>query len=208
LIPSSFFTIRKSLSPKPSSNNTNEPHYRNIDRLFAIFQALNEGREGSWWISQPLLERPSYVTAIGEKETPTSHLIPFRKHTQPSGRTVWWTSNDLRNCRSLGYTYPELVSSRSDPRALRQWVIDNYEWATISGNPPPFENMFEAVDLDLVEAFPRNIQIDGKGPPIQIPKQSRGIFSRLFHREQSPAASARKRYKHIKALITDRKMTQ
>ncbi len=97
------------------------------------FQALNEGTEGAWWTSQPLLERASYVTAIGAKETPTSHLIPFRREIQQNGRINWWTSEDLRYCRSLGYTYPELANSKSDPRALRQWGhrhvrVDHYLW--------------------------------------------------------------------------------
>jgi hypothetical protein len=181
---------------------------RNIDRLCAIFQALNEGHAGAWWESQPLMETASYVTAIGERETPTTPLIPFRKHVSPNGRVIWWNSNNLRQCRSLGYTYPELSRSKSDSGALRQWVIDTYEWTTISGNPPPFENLFTTVDLDKVEAFPEALEIDGRGPAIEVPKYTQGFWSRLFNRSPPQTISARKRYKHMKGLISDRKMTQ
>ncbi len=136
-------------------------------------------------------------------------------------QTIWWTSNDLRHCRSLGYTYPELVQTNSDVRLLRQWVIDNYEWTTICGEPPPLETIFNTEDLKGVEAIPRgNLYIDGHGPPIEIPEEkcvygkeefesrwtsfSRTMKSCFVRSERNPTQS---RYKHLKGLIKNERLT-
>lgn len=103
---------------------------------------------------------------------------------------------------------------------LRQWVIDNYEWTTISGDPPPLETVFNTEDLQSVDLFPERLQIDGRGPLIDIPKErfiyGRGIASsigtiprvlgRCFKRSER-GTPAQKRYKHLKGLIRDGKLT-
>jgi Tyosinase C-terminal domain len=133
---------------------------------------------------------------------------------------VWWTSRELRHCRTLGYTYPELVKTNSHPDMLRQWVIDNYEWTTISGDPPPLETVFNTEDLDGVDLFPDRLQVDGRGPPIDIPRErfvyGRGvvdsvgaiprILGKCFKRSERTSL-AQKRYKHLKGLIKDGKLT-
>ena len=202
------------LSPQPTQAQSS-----NIDRLFAIWEALNPSDE-LWRWQQPLLQDASYITPVGTNETPESPLVPFRKHRHPDGTPIWWTSKEVRYCRSLGYTYPELAKTNSDVLLLRQWVIDNYEWATISGDPPPLETMFNTEDLERVELFPERLQIDGRGPPIDIPKErfvygrdiakSVGaiprILAKCFVRSESSSA-AEKRYKHLKGLIKNGKLT-
>lgn len=103
---------------------------------------------------------------------------------------------------------------------LRQWVIDNYEWATISGDPPPLETVFNTEDLEGVDLFPERLLIDGRGPPIDIPKEKfiygRGvvrsvsaiprILARCFKRNEH-SSLAQKRYKHLKGLVNDGKLT-
>jgi hypothetical protein len=103
---------------------------------------------------------------------------------------------------------------------LRQWVIDNYEWTTISGDPPPLETVFNTEDLHGVDLFPERLQIDGRGPVIDIPKErfvyGRGIASsvgtiprilgKCFKRGER-GSPAQKRYKHLKGLIRDGRLT-
>lgn len=241
-----------------------------------------------WNWNQPLLEGASYVTPVGQPETPRTPLIPFRKvykefiqhelihhdaiiqeqipqdadhqkETHHTGahhkkkhhnhghhktihhenappeevyiqeaydediphaeyETIWWTSNDLRHCRQLGYTYPELVQTNSDVQLLRQWVIENYEWTTICGEPPPLKTIFSTEDLEFVEAFPHCLQIDGRGPELEVPKE-RPIYGKevgskssipqllgncFIRSERTPT---QKRYGHLKGLINDERLT-
>jgi hypothetical protein len=146
--------------------------------------------------------------------------VPFRKGRYQNGAPIWWNSREVRHCRTLGYTYPELVKTNSHPDALRQWVIDNYEWTTISGDPPPLETVYNTEDLDNVDLFPERLQIDGRGPPIDIPKEkfiygrdvvsSVGAIPRIlgkcFKRGGRTSSPAQKRYKHLKGLIKDGKL--
>ena len=144
-------------------------------------------------------------------------------------QTIYWTSNDLRRISALGYTYPELISTHSDPRLLRQWVIEQYEWTTIAGSPPPYSSIFSTEDLSHVEAFPSILQIDGRGPPIEIPEEkpiygreflsSAGTIPRIlgkcFGRSSGSGSSSsgertptQNRYAHLKGLVKSERMTQ
>jgi hypothetical protein len=104
---------------------------------------------------------------------------------------------------------------------LRQWVIDNYEWTTISGDPPPLETVFDTEDLHDVELFPERLQIDGRGPPVDIPKEkfvygrsvagSVGAIPRILgkcFKRSERGSPAEKRYKHLKGLIKDGTLMQ
>ena len=156
---------------------------------------------------------------MGTNETPDSPLVPFRKHRHQDGTPIWWTSKEVRHCRSLGYTYPELAKTNSDVVLLRQWVIDNYEWTTISGDPPPLETVFDTEDLEGVELFPERLQVDGRGSPIDVPKEkviygknlakSVGAIPRTLGKcfmRSERSSPAEKRYKHLKGLIKDGKL--
>ncbi|KAF4628239.1 hypothetical protein G7Y89_g9909 [Cudoniella acicularis] len=73
----------------------------NCDRLISIWQALHPNE---WFVSA---KDPSGAGtwAIGEGEllTPDTPLAPFRKEA-----AKFWTSNDVREWTTLGYSYPEL----------------------------------------------------------------------------------------------------
>jgi tyrosinase len=77
---------------------------RNIDRIFAIYQALYPSENLSWWVK----EETTYKDKDGKEHTlvltPQSPLAPFHKDTQ--GTT--YDSNGVRHIVDLGYTYPEL----------------------------------------------------------------------------------------------------
>jgi hypothetical protein len=100
---------------------------------------------------------------------------------------------------------------------LRQWVIDNYEWTTISGDPPPLETVYSTEDLEDVDLFPERLQIDGRGPLVDIPENrftyGRGIASRVgaiprilgkCFKRSGRGRPEQQRYKHLKGLIKDR----
>ena len=195
----------------------------NIDRIFAIWEALNPSDE-LWHWHQRLLPDAygrggNYIIPIGTDETPETPLVPFRKNRYEDGRPIYWTSNDVRYCTTLGYTYPELVKTNSHPDELRQWVIDNYEWTTISGDPPPLETVFNTEDLKGVELFPEKLQIDGRGPVVDIPKErfvygrsvakSVGAIPRLLGKcfKRSEQSGPHKRYQHLEGLIKDQRLT-
>jgi tyrosinase len=82
---------------------------RNIDRLFAIWQALNEddGNVDSWVTPKPT-DDGSWTQVSGDIETIDTHLYPFRP-TEDS----WYDSRidsgktSMRRTEPFGYTYPE-----------------------------------------------------------------------------------------------------
>jgi hypothetical protein len=183
-----------------------------VDRIFAIWQGLNSQ---TWDWEQRLLEGASFITPLGTEETPESPLVPFRKGYNQDNSPRWWTSNEVRDCRSIGYLYPELAKPGVDERSLRQWVIDNYEWATICGTPPPWKTLYETVDLKRVESLPPVLRIDGKGPQIERPEGEERpslaasiskTMSSWFHRRDE--TSPHDRYKHLGILVEDGKLIQ
>jgi len=75
-------------------------HHCNVDRLYALWQALHpdadknmdfSARLETWWVT-------------GDKEEETTPLVPFRKSD-----TEYWNSNDTRNLKVFGHTYPEIT---------------------------------------------------------------------------------------------------
>jgi tyrosinase len=73
--------------------------YRNVDRLFAIWQALNPT---SYTINQPAGDG-TFVINASSIETDTTPLAPFN---DASGQT-YWTSDGVRNTQTFNYAYPE-----------------------------------------------------------------------------------------------------
>ena len=208
-------------------------HHTNIDRIFAIWQTLNPE---TWGWDQKLLDSPTYVRGIGDSETPTSWLVPFRRRREETfdpfadpgsapkehPQVEWWTSNDLRRCRDLGYTYPELQLVKqeekgSDLRPLRQWVTNTYEWSTIYGDTPPWQSLFESDDFSRVEALPEVTRIDGTGEPVRVERPIEAkpnISSKMsnwFHRRGSGKTNMTRsdgdRYKHIRPLMRGHTLT-
>lgn len=187
----------------------------NIDRIFAIWQMLNPK---TWDWHQALLEGATFVSPVGTDENPESPLVPFRR-SRDGDQTTWWTSNELRDCRTLGYNYPELAKAGQNVASLRQWVTDSYEWATIYGDPPPWKTLAEtAGSLGNIEALPDVIRIDDTGQPVSktpvIEEQEEEAslaerFAKIFHRNSDTAAGdARDRYRHIRPLIRDGQLIQ
>ncbi|KAF2210376.1 hypothetical protein CERZMDRAFT_69382 [Cercospora zeae-maydis SCOH1-5] len=79
-------------------------HHANVDRIFAMWQAINpqanydatqRAPHNTWTISQ------------GQSQGGSSGLRPFRKASGDS----FWTTKQVRDFRQFGYTYPEFSNS-------------------------------------------------------------------------------------------------
>ena len=89
----------------------NSDKFSNIDRLFAIWQVINED---TWW--------PTDLSDTDPEST--TPLSPFR-HT--AGNTDWWTSDLSRKCADFGYTYPDL--DITDSNELAGDIARRYNWS-------------------------------------------------------------------------------
>ncbi|POS84167.1 hypothetical protein EPUL_005395 [Erysiphe pulchra] len=86
-------------------------HHANIDRLFALWQAINPD---AYLIPQEDLYGNFIILPHTVVDENTS-LIPFRD--QKSGE--WWTSASARSLDSFSYTYPELQGNQT-PEELKK----------------------------------------------------------------------------------------
>ncbi|BCS28232.1 uncharacterized protein APUU_61280S [Aspergillus puulaauensis] len=93
-------------------------HHCNIDRLFAIWQELNpdnfftDGYRGDF--DQKVIGLPTTVT-------PTTPLRPFHKDEEGN----YWTSQEVRDFRALGYNYPDLHPVKPD--SVAAFDVDGYK---------------------------------------------------------------------------------
>ncbi|KAK0712469.1 common central domain of tyrosinase-domain-containing protein [Lasiosphaeria miniovina] len=82
-------------------------HHANVDRQFAIWQAINQKNTDSNWFQKPSEQLPddgTWSIKAGATDTPVTPLAPFHKDTEGN----YFTSNDIRNWLDWGYSYPEL----------------------------------------------------------------------------------------------------
>jgi tyrosinase len=86
-------------------------HHCNVDRLFAIWQALNPTR----FVIPRVNESGTFATAAGTVENADSPLPPF---WQAPGKL--WTSSGARDTRTFKYTYPELEMWADKPQDVRR----------------------------------------------------------------------------------------
>lgn len=71
-----------------------------IDRVLAMWQALNPDE----YVTTEVQAQGTYAIRQGSEMGPDSPLPPFHKSANGS----FWTSNDARDWKVFGYTYPEL----------------------------------------------------------------------------------------------------
>lgn len=78
----------------------------NVDRLFAIWQALNVKNKDNWFerSDEQLQDDGTWSIKEGDTDTPQTPLAPFHKDT--SG--TYYTSDDIRDWMTLYYSYSEL----------------------------------------------------------------------------------------------------
>ncbi|KAK8066160.1 hypothetical protein PG997_012907 [Apiospora hydei] len=97
-------------------------HHTNVDRLVAIWQAIHPN---SWVINQ--LDTFGTFSIPAGLQTDKTKLYPFAK----DAAGTFYTSDDVRDTRSLGYTYPEIrpwgktaQQNSNDVRAAIQKLYD------------------------------------------------------------------------------------
>lgn len=78
----------------------------NVDRLFAIWQALNVDNKSNWFdkSDEQLPDDGNWSIPTNAIDTPQTPLAPF--HTDTKG--TYFTSDGIQDWMKLGYSYPEL----------------------------------------------------------------------------------------------------
>ncbi|KAI9719091.1 MAG: hypothetical protein M1812_003721 [Candelaria pacifica] len=86
-------------------------HHCNIDRIIALWQAINPKK---WFLEgDAILDKPLY---------------PFRS-PHNVGKKGFWTSADVQDIETFGYSYPELRVSK-DPAVLLDHFLQSYGWGS------------------------------------------------------------------------------
>ncbi|RPA75533.1 Di-copper centre-containing protein [Ascobolus immersus RN42] len=101
-------------------------HHTNIDRYFAIWQAVHDG-----WITDVASDYGTY------------ELLPFKTDKTVEEGQKFWNNNSLRNVSDLGYTYSDISGTKQE---VLENLRHNYVWSlhtTLSRNIPdePPSNM-------------------------------------------------------------------
>ncbi|KAF2466550.1 Di-copper centre-containing protein [Lindgomyces ingoldianus] len=81
-------------------------HHFNIDRLLAMYQVVSPNT----YVSNGNINRPMAQWNAGEAKNSNTPLKPFTKNTNGD----YFTSNDVKNTRVLGYYYPETAGSPTE----------------------------------------------------------------------------------------------
>lgn len=105
--------------------------FRNIDRLFDIWQALHESDEKEYtYVLEHGAGWGDFVVAPGDKESKLSPLYPFRPTVDR-----WYNSDDVRRTEDFGYTYPE-TAGLSYPSTDEQKAVLYKRISQIYDSPP------------------------------------------------------------------------
>ena len=109
-----------------------------IERLFAIWQAVNDKESESWFSDAHTAEEP---------------LLPFLK-PKDDGPGKYWTSNLSKQCETFGYTYPDLGGKGKD---VGTRFRNLYEWSvpiTNSRKSGTVPKEMKPLNLSEAEVFP------------------------------------------------------
>ncbi|RIA91548.1 hypothetical protein C1645_821961 [Glomus cerebriforme] len=91
-------------------------HHCNVDRLVALWQACHPDA----WIDDDSQTNGTFTDDPDQKIGANTNLTPFRKSD-----TEFWNSNDVRDIRKLGYTYPTLTTNYTESELLKL-LLDYY----------------------------------------------------------------------------------
>lgn len=149
------------------------PIVSNIDRLLAIWQGIhsNDPDSQKWWTSLFNADG-TFVEPAGENETPSTPLAPFRKAVSGSD-TTWWTSNDLKDTRTIGYDYPQVATARQSGNlvsGLVAWANAALGWADPShfkqksSDQGALDHFVKEQIPHAVLSFPQRVLVDGSTP--------------------------------------------
>ncbi|GBB89956.1 hypothetical protein RclHR1_01680027 [Rhizophagus clarus] len=88
-------------------------HHCNVDRLVAIWQAIHP----DVWIEDDGQTSGTFTDPPRKKIGAETDLTPFRK-----SETEFWNSNDVRDIKKLGYTYPVLEKKYAEGELLKKML--------------------------------------------------------------------------------------
>jgi tyrosinase len=94
-------------------------HHANVDRIFALWQAINPTK----FSGEQDASEATWTIASGDANDENSNLTPFLKDN--SGN--FWTPNQVRSWNTtFAYTYPEFSNSRGDRAAIISYARKLY----------------------------------------------------------------------------------
>ncbi|KAF3916772.1 Tyrosinase [Dactylellina cionopaga] len=107
-------------------------HHTNIDRIFAIWQAVHSNSTKSYIKSSDSYTNQygTYALSRGIKENSLTGLAPFRK----TG-SAYYSSDDVKSTKAFGYAYPETVDWDKPADNYVAWVISQVNNKFGSGSP-------------------------------------------------------------------------
>lgn len=91
-------------------------HHANVDRLFAMWQAINPNSYGG----NQIAPHNTWTVRQGSNQGPDSPLQPFRRDY-----VSWWTTNSVRDWTVFGYSYPEFNKGK-DAGTISNYVNQLY----------------------------------------------------------------------------------
>lgn len=148
---------------------------RNVDRLFAIWQALNPT---SYTINQPAGDGTFVITA-SSIENDTTPLAPFNDAT---GQT-YWTSDGVRKTQTFNYAYPE----------TQRWAFSSDADYTNSVQNA-VNQLYGGVANQLAgdQGFNNFVAMPASTPaaPVIMQKESNGSAHEVTNGAQKPIAAA------------------
>ncbi|KAF3911202.1 Tyrosinase [Arthrobotrys entomopaga] len=107
-------------------------HHTNIDRMFAIWQAIHSGSKTSYIF--PTDSYPNnygtYSIKAGTNENSQTPLSPFHK-----SEGAYYTSDDVKSTKTFGYVYPETVDWDKPADQFTTWVVGKVNDLYGAGSP-------------------------------------------------------------------------
>ncbi|KAH7330221.1 hypothetical protein BKA65DRAFT_404823 [Rhexocercosporidium sp. MPI-PUGE-AT-0058] len=89
-------------------------HHANVDRLFALYQAINPNS----YLTPQIEQSGTYALTPNSLDTLSTPLEPFA----PTGAGPYFTSTSARQISTFGYTYPEIQDWLQSPAQLKASV--------------------------------------------------------------------------------------
>ncbi|KAF7890194.1 hypothetical protein EAF00_008509 [Botryotinia globosa] len=155
-------------------------HHTNVDRQFAIWQALNPN---SYAINKPSGDG-TFSIQSGSQETSTTPLTPFNNATGKS----YWTSDGVRSTATFNYAYPE----------TQQWkypTIQQYQTSVLAA----VQTLYGATSNQFMQLM----GVQTAAAPEQISTQAEKVVSDSSDTAQKPIGDGAASSSHGHNLLSN-----
>ncbi|KAF3901427.1 Tyrosinase [Orbilia brochopaga] len=126
-------------------------HHTNIDRLFAIWQGMRNNTQGSFLSTSFVNQFGTYAIPANTREDSRTPLAPFHKSNT---RGDYYTSDDIRSTKALGYVYPETDDTKISPEQFSAWVISQVNAIYGAGSPAGVLTSVSSVTASMSSTTP------------------------------------------------------